>query len=118
MKGNFKKTFIFRLDEKTEKKMHIQAVKRGISTSQYLRMLVDNDSSDQNRKKLYEIPSREQYLDYKKMIYEINKIGTNINQIAKNNNSMLYSDKDKAELLVMMKELNTLMKGYYPGKII
>lgn len=41
---------------------------------------------------------------------EINKIGGNINQIVKNNNSHLYRESDKIDLIKYMEEINGLIK--------
>ena len=41
----------------------------------------------------------------RELSYEINKIGVNINQIVKNNNSGLYSDDDKEELVNLMNKI-------------
>ena len=43
---------------------------------------------------------------------EINKIGVNINQIVKNNNSHIYNEDDKVELNVQMGKLNDLLIKY------
>ena len=40
-----------------------------------------------------------------RVIYEINKIGVNINQIVKNNNSHIYSEDDKIKILQLMNEI-------------
>lgn len=43
----------------------------------------------------------------KELQYEIAKIGSNINQIVKNNNSYLYSDSDKKELKIYFQKLES-----------
>ena len=62
-----------------------KAKERGLSDSQYLRMLITNRPRD--------YPN------------EINHIGININQIVKNNNSGLYHESDKKRLYVYMKQI-------------
>lgn len=42
----------------------------------------------------------------KKLINEVNHIGVNINQIAANNNSNLYKQSDKTQLVSYMRKLN------------
>jgi hypothetical protein len=37
---------------------------------------------------------------------EVNRIGVNINEIVRNNNSSLYSDSDKSRLFAYMIKLN------------
>ena len=41
---------------------------------------------------------------------EVNKIGTNINQITKNNNSGLYFFQDKKKLMQELQGIKTLME--------
>lgn len=48
---------------------------------------------------------KERFLLSKQLIYEINKIGNNINQIAKNNNSHYYTPNEKQKLFEMMNEI-------------
>lgn len=76
-----------------------QAEKMGLSDSQYLRMLITNRPRDypEIRKEL------------ERMNQEINRIGVNINQITRNNNSALYSREDKHRLYVFLKQIKTLV---------
>lgn len=49
--------------------------------------------------------SKESFLLEKNLVYEMNRIGNNINQIVKNHNAHFYSEKDKRELFYLMREL-------------
>lgn len=46
-------------------------------------------------------------------INEVNHIGTNINQIVHNNNSGLYSETDKEQLVAYMRKLNVEVNKVY-----
>lgn len=43
---------------------------------------------------------------------EINKIGLNINQLVKNNNSHIYSEDDKIELRIQMDMIKNLLERF------
>ena len=47
------------------------------------------------------------------LINEVNHIGTNINQIVHNNNSGLYSETDKEQLVAYMRKLNVEVNKVY-----
>lgn len=49
----------------------------------------------------------------RELINEVNHIGTNINQIVHNNNSGLYSDTDKEQLVAYMRKLNVEVNKVY-----
>ena len=72
-----------------------KAKERGLSDSQYLRMLITNRPRD--------YPELLEALQ--NLTNEINHIGININQIVKNNNSGLYHESDKKRLDVYMKQI-------------
>ena len=72
-----------------------KAKERGLSDSQYLRMLITNRPRD--------YPELLEALQ--NLTNEINHIGININQIVKNNNSGLYHESDKKRLYVYMKQI-------------
>lgn len=72
------------------------ALERKMSKSEYIREVLDNS---------FNFKSREQYALEKQLISEINHIGININQIARNNNSELYFDSDKKKLFMLMNEI-------------
>ena len=48
--------------------------------------------------------------ELEKIRMEVNKIGTNINQITKNNNSGLYFFQDKKKLMQELQGIKTLME--------
>lgn len=72
----------------------------GMNESEYLRFLISQKPKDYP-----EIRS-----ELKKLINEINHIGVNINQIAKNHNSSYYLADDKERLFAYMKKLNLIVK--------
>lgn len=103
---NYDREFKFRIDEKTDRMLRKKAKKRGVSISLYLRSIIMTEEKS--------VIDKEQLLVYKELIYEINRIGNNINQIVKNNNSKLYSDDDKHELAAGMEEIKRLLVKYNP----
>lgn len=105
----YDREFKFRIDEKTDGMLKRKAEKRGISKSLYLRGIIMTEEKN--------VIDREQLLVYKDLIYEINRIGNNINQIVKNNNSRLYSEDDKKELAAGMEEIKKLLVTYSPFMI-
>ena len=72
-----------------------KAKERGLSDSQYLRMLITNRPRD--------YPELLEALQ--NLTNEINHIGININQIVKNTNRGLYHESDKKRLYVYMKQI-------------
>ena len=58
--------------------------------------------------------SRSRELEFEIMCLqnEINKIGLNVNQIAKNNNSHMYSEGDKIELRMQMDITKNLLERF------
>lgn len=50
-------------------------------------------------------------LEIMRLRNEVNKIGLNINQIVKNNNSHIYSDSDKIELKLQLEIIKDLLIG-------
>lgn len=83
-----------------------QSKKYGINSSEYVRRLVEQDMG---RMEIREMDTKETYLQKKELIYEINRIGNNINQIAKNVNSSYYTDYEKKKLFAMMEKVNMLL---------
>lgn len=69
------------------------------SLSEYLRYQVFADIPQKNQRLLEEI---------RKAQYELHKIGVNINQIVKNNNSRIYKTSDKRELEDSMRRIQEL----------
>ena len=49
----------------------------------------------------------------RRLINEVNYIGTNINQIVHNNNSGLYFEADKEQLVAYMRKLNVEVNKVY-----
>lgn len=96
-----KKTIRITVRFKPKEAIRIQkeADKYCLTPSAYLRMMANQTVQDNP-----EIRSQ-----LKQLINEVNHIGNNINQIAKNNNSELYFENDKRRLLGYMKKLNTMM---------
>jgi hypothetical protein len=109
MKAEMHKKFMFRMDDKTDGELRHNARSCELSVSSYLRKLIHSDS---NEKKISS--AKAEYMDYKRLVYEVNRIGNNINQIVKNYNSELYSYKDKNELMKHMEELNRLLSEAAP----
>lgn len=97
----------FRVDEKTDMVLRKKAKEERISMSTYLRKLICSEKNI----------SRSEYLDYKQLIYEINRIGNNINQVAKNHNSSIYKESDYKQLIECMDKIITLMEELHPGKL-
>ncbi len=56
--------------------------------------------------------SRELELEVMRLRNEINKIGVNVNQIVKNNNSHMYSEDDKMNLISNMEKISILLKNF------
>lgn len=81
-------------------KLEDLAAQMGVTESQYLRQLISNRPRD--------YPAIRQELV--RLNNEINHIGVNINQIVHNNNSRLYSEKDKHRLYILMKRLKDMMQ--------
>lgn len=68
----------------------------GMNENEYLRMLIRDKPSD--------VPEIRVLL--KTLINEVNHIGVNINQIAKNSNAGYFGGNDKTQLLAYMQKLN------------
>lgn len=88
----------------------------GVTPSVYLRKLIQEDKKGTTKKTAI---TQEEYLFQKekinqinKLTYEINSIGVNINQIAKNSNSHFYSDADKKSLFEAQQNLMTIVQKY------
>lgn len=86
-----------RLSEKDKNKLVTDSKKTGMSASAYLRELIHNRTPKR----------REDLLQIKELVTEINKIGININQIVAHVNSGFYSEHEKRKLFALM---NTLVK--------
>lgn len=67
------------------------------SYSAVIRKLLDGDGNNQIR-------SKAEYLDLKKLVYEVNKIGGNINQLARLANEHMFLDGSQKKMLLEMQE--------------
>ena len=92
----------FKLTEETAKLLAERSRTENMNESEYIRYLLLNQSEHPR--------SRELELEVMRLRNEINKIGGNINQIVKNNNSHLYRESDKINLIKYMEEINGLVK--------
>lgn len=63
------------------------------------------------RRKLFEEEYQRRKLQ-SDLTYEINKIGVNINQLAKDYNSYMFTKRDQQELVKRQIELNRLVQKY------
>lgn len=89
-----------RLSEAEVERIEKDAKKRGMNFSQYVRFLTRN--------KPCEHPEVIQV--FKQLINEINHIGNNINQIARNCNSGIYTYEDKKKMFAYLKVINMKLK--------
>lgn len=80
----------FKLTEETARVLEECSKAENMNESEYIRYLLLNHSEHPR--------SRELELEIMQLRNEINKIGVNINQIVKNNNSHIYREDDKIQL--------------------
>lgn len=92
----------FKLTEETAKLLAERSKAENMNESEYIRYLLLNQSGHPR--------SRELELEIMRLRNEINKIGINVNQIVKNNNSHLYRESDKIGLNRYMEKINGLIK--------
>ena len=105
----------FRITAEQQKHLEMQCEKYGINSSEYLRRLIETDRGNKEQ-----YSSQEDFLDRKQLIYEINRIGNNINQIVKNVNMHYYTEYEKKKLFALMKKVIELLDadgGSRNGKI-
>ena len=93
----------FKLTEETTKLLAERSKAENMNESEYIRYLLLNQSEHPR--------SRELELEIMRLRNEINKIGVNVNQIVKNNNSRIYKEEDKHQLKACLKELVLLHKA-------
>ncbi len=93
----------FKLTEETAKLLAERSKAESMNESEYIRYLLLNQSEHPR--------SRELELEIMRLRNEINKIGVNINQIVKNNNSHMYNEDDKIELVHQMTIIKDLVEG-------
>ena len=92
----------FKLTEETANLLAERSKAENMNESEYIRYLLLNQSERPR--------SRELELEVMQLRNEINKIGLNVNQIVKNNNSHMYSENDKIDLVKDMEEIKILLK--------
>ncbi|MEY8322990.1 plasmid mobilization relaxosome protein MobC [Lachnospiraceae bacterium 54-11] len=92
----------FKLTEETAKLLEERSKDENMNESEYIRYLLLNQSGHPR--------SRELELETMRLRNEINKIGGNINQIVKNNNSHIYREDDKIELMKKMQMIKELLE--------
>ena len=92
----------FKLTEETAKLLAERSKEENMNESEYIRYLLLNQSEHPR--------SRELELEIIRLRNEVNKIGLNVNQIVKNNNSHIYSESDKMELKSQVKRAADLME--------
>ena len=92
------KNFRIRHDQVLHMEMRCKTY--GIYSSEYIRRLIDADMG-----KLVPEQSKEAFLVHKQMVYEINRIGNNINQIVKNVNMHYYTEYEKKKLFALMNKI-------------
>lgn len=91
----------FKLTEETVKLLSERSRAENMNESEYIRYLILNQSENPR--------SRELEVEVMRLRNEINKIGGNINQIVKNNNSHLYRESDKINLILEMEKIKDLL---------
>jgi len=88
-----------RLKPNEAKALEAKSQAQNMSQSAYIRFMISQKPKD--------YPEIRRLL--KELIDEINHIGVNINQIAKNNNMHFYSKEDKESLLAYQQKLNKIL---------
>jgi hypothetical protein len=99
----------FKLTEETAKLLAERSKAENMNESEYIRYLLLNQSEHPR--------SRELEVEVMRLRNEINKIGGNINQIVKNNNSHMYRDDDKIKLKQNMCEIKEYIQVLIEQKI-
>jgi len=95
-----------RLKPEEAKELALKAAEASMCEADYVRLLITQKPMD--------YPEIRKLL--KTLINEVNAVGTNINQIARNCNSYLYRKEEKELLLAYMKKINRAMQEV-AGKI-
>ena len=78
----------------------------GVNCSVYVRRLLDAQQG-----KAVPGQTQEEYLQKKQLIYEINRIGNNINEIVKSAHMEFYSEAEKKKLFAMMTKIIHMMES-------
>ena len=89
----------FRISEAEAEELTRRAAEAGMSESDYLRLCLKSSPND--------FPEIRKAI--KQLINEINSIGVNVNQIARNSNSGFFIPEDKVRLFAYMNRLSSLM---------
>ncbi len=92
----------FKLTEETAKLLAKRSRAENMNESEYIRYLLLNQSENPR--------SRELEVEVMCLRNEINKIGVNINQIVKNNNSQFYRKDDKMNLISQIAEIKSIVQ--------
>ena len=92
----------FRLIPEEAAELEEKAEKMNMTESEYLRFMISQKPTDYPQMRIL----------LKELINEVNHIGTNINQIV-HNNSGLYSETDKEQLVAYMRKLNVEVNKVY-----
>ena len=90
----------FRMTEKEAELLRKNAEKKGMTESEYIRLLLSQKPNDYPEIRLL----------LRELINEVNAVGNNINQITRNYNSKIYRIEDRELLKAYMKKLNFLVK--------
>lgn len=93
----------FRLSPEVAAELAEKAEKMNMTESECLRFMIPQKPTDYLEMRIL----------LRELINEVNHIGTNINQIVHNNNSGLYSETDKEQLVVYMRKLNVEVNKVY-----
>lgn len=96
-KKMYDSVFILRLTMRQRKLLNKKAEDSNITASAYLRNCITSQD--------IKSPSFEDMKVRKDLIREVNAVGTNINQIAKNVNGGFYSENEKRKLFALMQKL-------------
>ena len=92
----------FKLTEETARLLAEYSKAENMNESEYIRHLLLNQSENPRNKELE--------VKIMRLHNEINKIGVNVNQIVKNNNSHIYNESDKMELKSQVYRVADLME--------
>ena len=92
----------FKLTEETARILNERSHAENMNESEYIRYLILNRAEHPR--------SRELELEIMRLRNGINKIGVNINQIVKNNNSHMYKEEDKMQLKKYMEKITILQE--------
>ena len=93
----------FRLSPEVAAELAEKAENMNMTESEYLRFMISQKPTDYPEMRIL----------LRELINEVNHIGTNINQIVHNNNSGLYSETDKEQLVAYMRKLNVEVNKVY-----